>query len=264
MIMDLVAAASAAGIVRMIAEQILPGVYQAVIGIESFHTVLFKHCVKRLEHIFEQGLSLDVGYLEIMAGGEGSLEDFPVVAASELVFVYGQLDVVFLNELIDRLNIIVHIVLHNGFVLGQLFLNLVKNGEQIGLGLEVVNAVHEQQIGGKGKLVVEAGSDAFNIFIGLVDVGRKTLGIVVPVAQMYGKSLGSVGALPDKLGGRGFALHLALGVAVIFAEASSENEIVDSEVIENLGKLRNVAELVGSITDSAACTKLGGQLFYLR
>ncbi len=63
---------------------------------------------------------------------------------------------------------------------------------------------------------------------------------------MYYESLGSVGTLPNKLGGRGFALNLTLGVAVILAETAAENEIVNSEVVKNLGELGNVAELVGA------------------
>lgn len=39
---------------------------------------------------------------------------------------------------------------------------------------------------------------------------------------------------------------------------------MNSEVVKYLGKLGNVAELVGSITDSAACAELGGQLFTLK
>ena len=86
------------------------------------------------------------------------------------------------------------------------------------------------------------------MLIGLVGIGRKTLGIVVPVAHMNGEHTAAVGALPYKLG-RGLVMHrLPLFVYIVTGKSAAENKVVNAESVHYLGQLVHVAELIGGIS----------------
>ncbi len=77
------------------------------------------------------------------------------------------------------------------------------------------------------------------------------LRIVVPIFQMNRKHTGTVGAHPLELGGKPHFAPLSVYRLVHF-ESASEYEVLNTELREDLRKLRNVAEMIGSIACAAA------------
>ena len=160
----------------------------------------------------------------------------------------GQLDAVFPHIGLYALHIVAKAVLHHGLALGQLGVEHAEDRQQIGLRFGVVDAVHQQQIRRQRHALKQpliAGEHDGRS----VRLGREVLGVVIPVAHMDSQRLRAVCALPDEFRGHDRS------VGTVRVQPAAEDEIVDAEALEDLGKLGDVAELVGRIADRVAVTE---------
>ena len=186
---------------------------------------------------------------EITAGGPTALEKVIVSALVERSAIGRQR--LALRCMQDVLHIIVEAHL---FDVNPVLTQPRKDVPYVRLRLEVVYPVHQQDIG----RYVESFKIAF------VDVQqqprkfallREVLCVVVPVSEMNGKTTRAVRPLPFK-----FRRHLFLPADTVHrlveSESASEHKCAKSELTDDLRKLRNIPELVGSISDRAALAEL--------
>ena len=123
-------------------------------------------------------------------------------------------------------DVVVQAHLADLFPLGQLFLHLLQNGQQVVLGLQVVHAVHQQQVGGEG-YVLELLVHQLQQPQGVLNLRREALGVVIPEFHVDGQRLGAVGPPPEEfaLGGQAPALF------IIEAVAPAEHHAADAEIL---------------------------------